>query len=134
MIVSCSKDKEVDTKGTIEGTWSAVSCSDDSGTKKYGFGDYANVRIRFTMNIDGTYSWITDNTSFSSSLPVIIKGTYIYTSTNNKLKVTGKATVGSFNYNDNHLYQIEKLTSSQLITTEETGINGIGKQTFQFSR
>ena len=132
--VSCSKDKEMDASGTIEGTWNAVSCTNDGGIIKYGFGDHANVGIRFTLNLDGTYSWITDNTSSASSLPVMIKGTYIYTSTNSKLKVTGKATAGSFTLNDNHLYVIEKLTVSKLIIIEETEINGIGKQTYEFSR
>lgn len=134
MIVSCSKNEELETPGTIEGTWKAVSCTNDEGINNYGIGEFASVSIRFTLNIDGTYSWITDNTSSASSVPVTIKGTYVYTSANNKLKITGKATIGSYSFNDNHLYDIEKLTVSKLIITEETGIKGIGMQTYEFSR
>lgn len=134
LTIACSKEAEVDSVGSIEGTWKAVSCTNDGGTNNYGVGDFANVAIRFTLGLDGTYSWITDNSKSSSSLPVVLNGTYIYTSSTNKLKVTGKAIVGSFSYSNNHLYTVEKLTSSKLIITEETGINGIGKQTYVFSR
>lgn len=134
LTIACSKETEVDSVGSIEGTWKAVSCTNDEGTNNYGVGDFVNVAIRFTLGLDGTYSWITDNSKSISSIPVVINGTYIYTSSTNKLKVTGKAIVGSFSYSNNHLYTVEKLTSSKLIITEETGINGIGKQTYVFSR
>lgn len=120
--------------GNIEGTWNAVSCTNDGGTNNYGVGDFASVAIRFTLNLDGTYSWITDNSKSTSSLPVIINGTYIYTSSTNKLKITGKAIVGSFSFSDNHLFSVEKLNASKLIISDDTGINGIGEQTYMFSR
>lgn len=96
LTIACSKETEEDSVGSIEGTWKALSCTDDGGTYNYGVGDFANAAIRFTLGLDGTYSWITDNSKSSSSIPVVINGTYIYTSSTNKLKVTGKAIVGSF--------------------------------------
>ncbi len=134
MIVACSKDQEVDTMGTIEGTWYATSCTNNGGIIQYGIGNYASVGIRFTLNLDGTYSWITDNSNFTSAIPVIIKGTYICTAATNKLKTTGTATAGNYSFNENHLFVIEKLNDSKLIITEETRISGIGIQTYEFSR
>jgi len=134
MSVACTKDQGLDPVGTIEGTWNAISCTNNGGIIQYGIGNYASAGIRFTLNLDGTYSWITDNSNSTSSIPVIIKGTYIYTAATNKLKTTGKAIAGPYSFNDNHLFVIEKLTVSKLIIIEETGISGIGKQTYEFSR
>jgi hypothetical protein len=134
LTVACSQDAEEESTGSIEGTWNAVSCTNDGGTSNYGVANYANVAIRFTLKLDGTYTWITDNSKSTSSVPVVINGTYIYTSSTNKLKVTGKALVGSYSFNDNHLYTVEKLTNSKLIIAEETGISSIGKQTYVLSR
>jgi hypothetical protein len=121
----------------IEGTWSGVSCtqSDGSfGTTTYGTGSYASVSLRFTLNSDGSYKWVTANTTSTAAQTVLCSGTYAFTSSTSKLKVQGSCSVGSLSYDDDHLYNVEQLTSSRLTISEVTGIKGIGTETFILSR
>lgn len=133
--VSCSKDEkdEPAPEASIEGSWDAVSEANQSGTIHYRQGAYADVGIKFTLNPDGTYTWITDNAN-PNALPVTISGTYLYLPATHTLKLTGKSTVGPFGFNDNHVYTVIQLTATQLIVTEDTGIQGIGTSTFVFQR
>lgn len=132
--ISCSNESSVESVASIEGTWNAVSCANDEGIKNYGTGDYANVQIKFTLNTSGSYIWITDNTKNPNSVPVVINGTYIYTESNKKLKVTGKSVAGPYSFEDNHLFTVESLSNTKLVISEDTDIIGIGKQTFTFKR
>jgi hypothetical protein len=123
--------------GDIEGTWNGVSCTQSEGsfgTTTYGTGSYASVSLRFTLSADGTYKWVTANTSSTAAQTVICSGTYAFTSSTSKLKVQGSCAVGSLSYDNNHLYTVEQLTTSRLTISEVTGIKSIGTETFVFSR
>jgi hypothetical protein len=137
-LVGCGDGGEANGEdGNIEGTWNAVSGTQSEGqfgTATYGKGTYANTSIRFTLNPDGSYKWVTANTSSTSAQTVNCTGTYAYTPSASKLKLQGDCVVGSLSYGDDHLYTVEQLTSSGLSMSEVTGIHGIGTQSYVFSR
>jgi hypothetical protein len=123
--------------GDIEGAWNAVSCTQSEGsfgTTTYGKGSYASVSLRMTLNVDGSYKWVTANTSSTAAQTVNCSGTYAYTPSTSKLKIQGKCAVGTLSMNQDHLYTVEQLTTSRLTISEVTGISGIGTETFVFSR
>ena len=123
--------------GNIEGTWNAISGTQSEGqfgTATYGKGTYANTSIRLTLNPDGSYKWVTANTSSTSAQTVNCTGTYAFTESTSKLKIQGSCAAGSYSFHDDHLYTVEQLTSSRLTISEVTGISGIGTQTYIFSR
>jgi hypothetical protein len=123
--------------GDIEGTWSGVSCTQSEGsfgTTTYGTGSYASVSLRFTLSEDGSYKWVTANTSSTAAQTVNCSGTYAYTPSTSKLKIQGKCAVGTLSMDQDHLYTVEQLTMSRLTISEVTGISGIGTETFVFSR
>ena len=123
--------------GDIEGTWNGVSCTQSEGsfgTTTYGTGSYASVSLRFTLSTDGTYKWVTANTSSTAAQTVNCSGTYAYTPSTSKLKIQGKCAVGTLSMDQDHLYTVEQLTTSRLTISEVTGISGIGTETFVFSR
>lgn len=126
-----------DVSGSIEGTWNAVTCTQSEGsfgTTTYGKGSYASVSLRMTLNADGSYKWVTANTSSTAAQTVNCTGTYAYTPTTSKLKIQGKCAVGTLSMDQDHLYTVEQLTTSRLTISEVTGISGIGTQTCVFSR
>jgi hypothetical protein len=127
----------VGASGNIEGTWNGVSCTQSEGsfgTTTYGKGSYASVSLRFTLNADGSYKWVTANTNSTAAQTVNCSGTYAFTPGTSKLKVQGSCTAGSLSFDDDHLYTVEQLTSSRLTISEVTGIKDIGTETCVFAR
>lgn len=137
-LLGCGDGGDLDGEdASIEGTWNAISGTQSEGqfgTATYGKGTYANTSIRFTLNPDGSYKWVTANTSSTSAQTVNCTGTYAFTPSTSKLKIQGSCAAGSYSFDDDHLYTVEQLTSSRLEMSEVTGIKGIGTQTYVFSR
>lgn len=127
-ISSCSKDDDGDdiTASKLYGVWNIKSIEDDSGLIEYGKGAYIDTSIKFTLNEDGTYSWITDDANAGAALPVKIAGTFSYSESKQILKLTGKMTVGPITYNESHLYTVTKLTSSTLVFEEDNKLSSYG--------
>ena len=138
-LIGCGDGSNTDGSdvGDIEGTWNAVTGTQSEGsfgTTTYGKGSYASTSLRFTLNADGSYKWVTANTSSTAAQTVNCSGTYAFTPSTSTLKLQGSCTAGSLSFHHDHLYTVEQLTSSQLNISEVTGISGIGTQTYIFSR
>ncbi len=135
IFTSCSKDDdENEYGGSIYGVWNIESIKNDAGLIEYGKGAYADVSIIFTLNESGTYSWRNDLTTQESTYPINITGTYSYSESNHLIKLTGKMSVGSFQSDDKHLYLVTKLTSTTMVLTEDTNIQGVGIETVTCKR
>lgn len=134
--ISCSNGSDADSDeiGSIEGVWTAVSCSDESGTIYYGVGDYSNLKISLTLNKDSTYTWVSEDTKESPKVTVVISGTYIYSDSSKILNVVGKTTAGPYTFGENKFYGVEALSNSKLIISENTRLVGVGKQFFTYKK
>lgn len=129
LISSCSSENDFD-GNLIESTWIAESCTNDEGTINYN----NDGSIRFTINSDGTYIWLVGNTSSTATVPIEITGVYIYSPSTKKLKLSGKAIVDVFVIKQEKVYTVEKLKKNELVMSADTGIKGIGIETYVFKR
>lgn len=133
--IEVTQDVEILNVAKLFGIWHVTNITDESGNIDYGENAEGNMKhttIELTINTNGTYTQINKSSINDGSLLPQTTGSYLFTPSNRTLKVQGTTVVGPFNFPDIHLYVIEKLTDTELIYSEDTGLSGIGLEKWTF--